>query len=180
MNSPGGLSVAEYLDCHTQVFPYNFDSLGIEVADALMRLVNEIFFNDVLELQYRGKLCPVLFISAAHIIGSKNYVIRDVITKKIIVMKVMKAVELANIENTRVAQAPGPWWNVVLKAWSQQIMDAFHNNNPNRISQNASLIHQTVDLGSKQQNFGSKIEGLEARVDSQATYKSAIELASNN
>ena len=37
----------------------------------------------------------------------------------------MKAVESANIDDIRVAQAPGPWWNVVLKALYQQITDSF-------------------------------------------------------
>ena len=40
MNAPGGLAVAEYLDFHTRVSPYNFDCLGLEVDDAVMKLVN--------------------------------------------------------------------------------------------------------------------------------------------
>ena len=40
MNATGGLAVAGYLDFHTRVGPYNFDCLGLEVADAVMKLVN--------------------------------------------------------------------------------------------------------------------------------------------
>ena len=40
MNATGGLEVAGYFDFHTRVSPYNFDCLGLEVADAVMKLVN--------------------------------------------------------------------------------------------------------------------------------------------
>ena len=112
-----------------------------------MRLVNELFFNDVPEIQHIGNLRPVLFISAARIIGYYNEVVRYITTRNIIFMRVMKAEKLANIDNIRVAQAPAPLWNVVLKAWSQKITDEFCNNNIDQVSQNTSLIHQTVDLG---------------------------------
>ena len=116
MNAYGGLEVSEYLDCHTRVCPCNFDCLGIEVADAVIRLVNELFVNGIPELQHGGKLCPVLFISSARTIGSYNELVRDVTTGKIIVIKFMKAEESANIDDIRVAQAPDPRWNVILEA----------------------------------------------------------------
>ena len=94
-------------------------------------------------------------------------------------MKVVKAEESANIDDISVDQSPGPQWNVVLKSWSQKITDAFCNNNPDRVSQNTSLSQHTVGLGRKLQSFGSKIEGLEARVDSQTVDKAAIELDSD-
>ena len=92
----------------------------------------------------------------------------------------MKLPKLANIDNIRVAQATGLRWNVVLKAWYQQITDVLINNNPDWAAQNESLIHQDVGLRSKGKIFGSKIEGLEARVYSQAEDKDAIELDSDN
>ena len=55
-----------------------------------MRNVNELFVNDLLELQHGGKLRPVLFIYAAWIIVSYNEVVIYVTTGKVIVMKVMK------------------------------------------------------------------------------------------
>ena len=73
-----------------------------------MRLVNELFVNDIPELQHRGDFCPILFISDDRIIGSCNEVVRDVTTRNTIVMKVMKAEELANIDYIRVSQAPFP------------------------------------------------------------------------
>ena len=45
----------------------------------------------------------------------------------------MKVSQLANINNIRVAQSPGPRCNVILKAWSQQITDAFCNNNTDQV-----------------------------------------------
>ena len=96
--------------------PCNFDCLGIEVADAVMRLVNQLFVNDIPEMQHGWKLCPVMFISAARIIGSYNELVRDVTTGKIIAIKVMKAEESANIDNIRVSQANDPRCNVVLEA----------------------------------------------------------------
>ena len=36
INSPGFLVVMGYLECHTQVCPYNFDFLGLEVYDVVM------------------------------------------------------------------------------------------------------------------------------------------------
>ena len=66
-----------------------------------------------------------------------------------------------------------------MKSWYQQITNAFCNNNPNQVSQNASLIQQNVGLSSELHSFGCNIEGLEARVDSQAADKSDIELDSN-
>ena len=66
---------------------------------------------------------PVLFISATRLIGSYNKFVRDITIRNVIVMKVMKSPKLANIDNILVAQAPGLRWNVVLKAWYQQITD---------------------------------------------------------
>ena len=40
MNDTGGLAVVEYLDFHTIVGPYNFDCLGLEVADAVIKILN--------------------------------------------------------------------------------------------------------------------------------------------
>ena len=40
MNDTGGLAMVEYLDFHTIVCPYNFDCLGLEVADAVIKLVS--------------------------------------------------------------------------------------------------------------------------------------------
>ena len=92
----------------------------------------------------------------------------------------MKSEETANINDIHFYQTPGPRWNVVLKSWDQKIMDSFCNNNPDQVSKNASLSHQSIGLGSKLHSFGRNIEGLEARLDSQAVDKSAIELARNN
>ena len=50
MDAHVGLSVAGYLDCHMIVCPYIFDCLGLEVADAVMRLIKNLFVNDVPEL----------------------------------------------------------------------------------------------------------------------------------
>ena len=50
--------------------PIQFDCLGLEVDDGVMRLVNELFVNYLPELQHGGKLLPVLFIYATQIIGS--------------------------------------------------------------------------------------------------------------
>ena len=52
------------------MFPYNVYFLIIDVDDEVMRLVNELFVNDIPELQRRGKLCPVLFISNIRLVGS--------------------------------------------------------------------------------------------------------------
>ena len=68
MNDPGGLSVAGDLECHTIVFPYYFDCLGLEVADLVMQLVNELFVNDDPELQHGGKFvsCSVYICCLNH------------------------------------------------------------------------------------------------------------------
>ena len=87
----------------TLAFPYNFDRLGLEVADAVMRLVNQLFVNDIPEMQHGRKLRPVMFISATRIIGYYNELVRDVTTGKIIAIKVMKAEESSNIDNIRVS-----------------------------------------------------------------------------
>ena len=67
---------------------------------------------------------------------------------------------MANIDDIRVAQVPVPYWDIVLKAWSQQITDAFCNNNTDWVSQNVSLSQKTVGLGRKLHSFGSNVEGL--------------------
>ena len=60
-----------------RVCPYNFDCLGLEVADTVMQLVNKIFVNDVPELQHGGKLRPILVISDTRLIGFYNEGVRD-------------------------------------------------------------------------------------------------------
>ena len=92
----------------------------------------------------------------------------------------MKSEETANINDIHVYQTPGPRWNVVLKSWDQKIMDSFCNNNPDQVSKNASLSHQSIGLGSKLHSFGRNIEGLEARVEIHVAYKPDIYLAGNN
>ena len=53
--------------------------------------MNELFVNDVPELQHGGKLRSVLFISSSKLIGSYNEFVIYVTTRNVIVMKVMKA-----------------------------------------------------------------------------------------
>ena len=150
------------------VCPYIFYFLGLEVAYVVMGLINERYGNVVPELKHGVKLRYVVFVSSVWLVSSYNKLVRDVTTSNIIVIRFMKATELSNIDNIGVSQAPVPRCNVVLKDWYKQITDAFRNNNPNWVSQNASLRQKIVGLGSKLQIFGSRIEGLESRVDIQA------------
>ena len=109
--------------------------------------MTEIFVYDFPELQRGGKLCSVMYISTPQLIGSYNNIVRDINTRNIIVIKVMKPSESVNIDDIPVAQTPGLRWNAVLKACYQHIMDSFCNNNPYRVSQNKSLRHHTLGLG---------------------------------
>lgn len=126
INSPGGLAVAGYTNCHMSPTPYGFDCLGYEAFSTVQAFVTELFVNnDIPSLQENGKLRPVIMISAARIVGSYRDLIRDVGLDYPIVRAVMEAARRAKVDDEQVKEAGNPRYHIVLRSWSDAITKSF-------------------------------------------------------
>lgn len=181
MNAPGGLCMSGYLDCHSRVYPYNLECLGMAVAEdggPLSRFLDKLFFVDVPQLQIGGKLRPLLLTAAARLIGSYNQLVLDLGVDNNIVKRIMKAAHEAEIDDDAVPlAAKGPRWHAVLKYWSKTVQDDFDNKNPERVSTNSSTSQQLVSLGNIIGSFDKRLGAIEKAMTTNLT---AIQLLTQN
>ena len=109
----------------------------------------KLFCNDASVLKKDEPLYIVVLTCGALLVGSYNRLVIDVKhpDKNKIIVKIREAAVAAKIEDPNVPQVAGsPHWLVVLKYWSRQITDVFIKNNPERVSQNASLNQQLFGM----------------------------------
>ncbi len=64
MNAPGGKSLAEHKNTNLHVVPHSFECLGTQSVEAVERLINKLFVNDVPRIKKGGKL-RLLLVTAA-------------------------------------------------------------------------------------------------------------------
>ena len=129
LSAPGAMASAGYMNCHMRPSPCCFDALGAGVYDSVMRLVDELFTNDMPRLQHGGKLRPVIMICAARLICSYNDLVKDLGTDNAVVKMIMEAAYRAKIEDNRV-QVIGPHrCHTILTSWSTQIKEQFQKDN---------------------------------------------------
>ncbi len=64
MNAPGRKSLAGHKNTNSHVVPHSFECLGTQSVEAVERLINKIFVNDVPQLKKGGKL-RLLLVTAA-------------------------------------------------------------------------------------------------------------------
>ena len=76
MNAPGGLALAGYKNCHFQPVPFSFSAVS-HAMDAVNKLIDCMFVNDVPELKSGGKLVMLTFTAAARMVGSYNQMVKD-------------------------------------------------------------------------------------------------------
>lgn len=180
MNAPGGMAMAGYLDCHQIPSPYNLECLGCTALEAVERLLGTIFVIEVPELQVGGKLRAVTLTALARLIGSYNSLVSDVGTNNNIVKSIMVAAQKAKIDDTAVAAAPGPRWHVVLKDWSRRIQSNFEDQNPECVSEDASLTQQVISIGRSMESFGRRMGKIENMMAARETDTATIDLLSEN
>ena len=53
MNAPGGKSLAGYKDSNLHIVPHSFKCLGTEVIEAVEKLIDNLFVNDIPQLKKR-------------------------------------------------------------------------------------------------------------------------------
>ena len=183
MNAPGGMAIAGYVNCHTPPQPYNFSCLGEDdvVVGSVKRLIDELFVNDVPQLQFGTPLRRLLVTSAARLVGSYNELVRDIAPadpmKHDIVLKICTAARRAAIDDNSVSLVPRiPRWLHILKSWSSKIKNDFNLSNPMKPPEDAGLSQQIVGLGNLIDSLSHRITALEAKVDSRAEDKAMGEL----
>ncbi|KAL7494080.1 hypothetical protein ACHAWT_003130 [Skeletonema menzelii] len=180
MNAPGGLAMAGYENCHMQPQPMSFACLGTEVRDAVQRLVNALFVNDVPELKKGGKLRPLVNVCAARLIGSLNELVRDVGYTHPIVQKILVAAEKAVVDDDRVMVPTEsvnlPRYYIVLKDWSKKIRKDFVDNNPQHAPVSASQEARVNGIESMFASIHTRLSSLEEAVRSNEDNQEIIQL----
>ena len=150
MNAPVDKALAGYRGPDAHCIPYSFECLGTRIIHAVKKLIEKLFCNDVSVLKEDDLLYIVVLLCGACLACSYNHLVIDVKhpDKNEIIVKIREAAMAAKIDDPSVPQvARSPHWLVVLKYWSRQTTDAFVKNNPERVSQNASLNQQFFGVG---------------------------------
>ncbi len=143
LSIPAGLNLAGYDNCHAtpQAFTFSFGCLGELAFPSVMRLVSELFTNDVPQLQEAGKLRTFIMTAAACLVGHYIKLVNDVSGSNQIVNLIQSAAQRAAINDETVPEKDGVFthWHVVLQQWSKKILDDFHCCNPLEAANNSSL-----------------------------------------
>ena len=180
ISAPGGKAAAGYTNCHAEVYPFSFNILGVDVCDAVLRLLDALLVNDVPELMLPrqgnpkyGKLRRLLTTCAARLIGSYNDLVNTpgVGVENKIVMKILMAAKTAAIDDESVPTHPGRRWHIVLKAWSKRIKDDFVGTNPDQVQVGSGTDASMANLV---ESLGKRIETLTSKVDSSGEDKAII------
>lgn len=159
MNAAGGMSLAGFKDPNSMVWPYSFDSLGLENSDAVNTLIHELFQNDVEHLEFNGKIRSLLVTAAARLVGSYIRLMGDVGGDNNIVRKIQSAARRANIDDTSIPinNTLSPRWSITLRAWSRKIEEEFKSKNRESVPENAPLTQQLTATMSTVQSIGKSV-----------------------
>ena len=160
MNAAGGMSLAGFKEANTMVWPYTFDPLGLENCDAVNRLINVLFPNDIERLELNGKLRSLLVTAAARIVGSYNKLLVDVGNDNAIVQLIQTAARTAKIDDTTIPvnDTLGPRWKITLRDWSSRVDKEFKSKNSETVPENAPWTEQLTVTMSKMQSIGKLVE----------------------
>jgi hypothetical protein len=142
MNTPGGKSLAGYKDPNLHTVPHSFECLGTEVVEAVEKLIDNLFVNDIPQLKKGGKLRLLVVTIAARMIGAYKALICDVGVDNGIVSRIMNAARDSKIDDALVPMTDGPHWNAVLHEWSRKIETYVKSKNTELVPENASLSQQ--------------------------------------
>jgi hypothetical protein len=138
---PTGLNLAGYDNCHATPQVFSFGCLGESEFTSVMRLVSELFTNDVPQLQEAGKLRPFIMTAAACLVGHYIKLVNNVSGSNQIVYLIQSAAQSAAINDETVPEKDSVFtrWHVVLREWSKKILDDFHSCNPLEAANNSNL-----------------------------------------
>ncbi len=144
MNAPGGKSLVGHKDHNLHVVPHSFECLGTHVVEAVEKLIDNLFVNDIPQLKKEGTLCLLVVATAARLIGAYNALVRDFGADNSIVSRIKNAARYAKIDDPSVPMtAEGPRWNAVLRDWSCRIESHVKSKNTEMVpAENASLSQQ--------------------------------------
>jgi hypothetical protein len=121
MNAPGRKLLAGYKDPNLHIVPHSFECLGTEVVEAVEKLIDNLFVNDIPQLKKGGKLHLLIVTAAACMIGAYKALILGVGVDNGIVSRIMNAARDSKIDDALVPMTDGPRWNSVLHEWSHKI-----------------------------------------------------------
>jgi len=182
LNAPGGMALAGYTNCHVRATAYSFVCLGEadKVVGAVQRLIQELYKNDIPQLQLGRPLYNLIITSAARLVGSFNQLFLEQGADNDIVVKIMEAARRARIEDslpnnnddTHASHA----WLAVTKDWSRKITTAFNTANPLVPPEDAELKQQIVGIGGAVEKYGQQMMAVAARNDSHEEDKATAEV----
>ena len=142
MNAPGKKSLAGYKDPNSYIVPHSFECLGTEVVEAVEKLIDNLYVNNIPQLKKGGKPHLLVVTTAARMIGAYKALIHDVGVDNGIVSRIMNAARDSKINDALVPMTDGPNWNAVLHKWSCKIEIYVKSKNTEMVSENASLSQQ--------------------------------------
>ena len=102
MNAPGGKSLAGHKDHNLHVAPHSFECLGTRVVEAVEKLIDNLFVNDIPQLKKGGTLRLLVVTTAARLIGAYKALVCDVGAENSIVSRIKNAARDAKIDDPSV------------------------------------------------------------------------------
>jgi len=177
MNAAGGMSLAGFKEGNAMVWPYTFDSLGLENCDAVNRFIDVLFPNDIERLELNGKLRSLLVTAAARIVGSYNKLLADVGNDNAIVQLIQTAARTAKLDDMSIPvnDALGPRWKITIREWSSKVDKEFKSKNSETVPENAPWAQQLTVTMSKVQSIGTLVETMGGQMQCIASDSSTMQ-----
>ena len=182
MNAPGGKSLAGHKDHNLHVAPHSFECLGTHVVEAVEKLIDNLFVNDIPQLKKGGTLRLLVVTTAARLIGAYKALVRDVGADNDIVSRIKNAARDAQIDDPSVPMtAEGPRWNAVLREWSCRIEAHVKSKNTEMVpAENASLSQQLSGALSIIHRLEKKIDRMSELMQDRTSDSNSIQLMREN
>jgi hypothetical protein len=165
MSAPGGKALAGYNDPHAPAYPMSFECLNLE-KDVLDRFLSHLFVNDIECLKEGGKLRQMLVTCAATLVGWYNEFQRDMMcSTNSIVAAIRTAAQKSALSDASITPTAGaPMWLMTLKSWSQKIKDAFECNNPESVTEYASITEQYMGMSWQLNSLLTRVSKIESSI----------------
>jgi hypothetical protein len=182
MNAPGGKSLAGHKDHNLHVVPHSFECLGTHVVEAVEKLIDNLFVNDIPQLKKGGTLRLLVVTTAARLIGAYKALVRDVGADNSIVSRIKNAARDAKIDDPSVpTTAEGPRWNAVLRDWSCRIEAHVKSKNTEMVpAENASLSQQLSGALSIVHRLEKKVDRMSELMQDRTSDSNSIQLMREN
>ncbi len=180
MDALGRKSLAGHKNTNLHVVPHSFKCLGTKSVEAVERLINKLFVNDVSQLKKGGKLMLLLVTAAGQLISTYKSLIRDVGVDNSIVSQIMNLARDDKIDDVSVLMTDGPQWNTVLHDWSRKIEAYVKSKNTEMVPAYASLSQQINGALSMFHRLEKKVDTMSDLMQDCTSDSNSIQLMREN